>query len=182
MKIEKELEINNIMDFRIVSVIGYSGSGKTDLITNAIKLFKKNLNYNIAVIKNVKHHSIDKEGKDSYKFTEAGASYSVIQNINNETAIYFQKEEIKIEDLLKWLKYGPYKLNVVFTEGFRTLNTPTILCVSNVNEIEEQITEEVKMISGVICSKNLNITRIAGLPIIDIKGQFSRFLEIFKVV
>lgn len=182
MKTKKESEINYNMNFNIISVIGYSGSGKTNFITTATELFKKKLNYNVAVIKNVKHHPVDKKGKDSYKFTEAGATYSVIQNDNYETAIFFKKEEFKLEELLKWLKNGPFKLNIVFTEGFRNLNNPTVLCISNLNEIEEQLTKEVKMVSGVICFNDLNNKNISDLPIVDIKSQFSRFLEIFNIV
>ena len=166
---------------KIISVIGYSGSGKTNFITTAIKFFKENLNYNVAVIKNVKHHQIDENGKDSYKFTTAGATYSVIRNEKNENAIFFKNEDIKLEELFNWLENGPFKLDIVITEGFRNLNKPTDLCISNINEIEEQVTKIVKMVSGVICSKDLKDTEISDLPIIDIKSQFSKFLEIFEI-
>ncbi|MFX1327301.1 MAG: molybdopterin-guanine dinucleotide biosynthesis protein B [Promethearchaeota archaeon] len=170
------------MVIKVISVIGYSGSGKTNFITLAIKLLKKNLNYNVAVIKNVKHHPIDEEGKDSYKFTEAGASYSVIRNVDNETAIFFKEEDKKLESIQNWLKSGPYKIDLLLTEGFRNLNHPTVLCVSNLNEIEEQLTENVKIISGVICSKDFNEKRIINLPIIDLEYTFPRFLKIFNLI
>ncbi|MHA2399095.1 MAG: GTP-binding protein, partial [Promethearchaeota archaeon] len=41
------------MLIKIIDIIGYSGSGKTYFIMNAIKLIKKQLSYNMAVIKNV---------------------------------------------------------------------------------------------------------------------------------
>jgi len=165
-----------------IDVIGYSGSGKTNFITNAIKLLKKNLNYNVAVIKNVKHHPIDKKGKDSYKFTEVGAVYSIIQNFKNETAIFLKEKDDKLDLIQTWLKNGPYEIDVLFTEGFRNLNNPTVLCISNLNEIKEQLTENVKMISGVICSKALNKKRVLDLHIIDIESQFSIFLDLFNIV
>lgn len=166
---------------KIISVIGYSGSGKTNFITTAIKFLKENLNFNIAVIKNVKHHQIDEKGKDSYKFTEAGATYSLIQNDKSEIAVFFKKEEIRLEELLKWVENGPLKLNIVITEGFRNLSNPTVLCISNLNEVEEQLTKNVKMVSGVICSKDLKDKKILDLPIVDIKSQFSIFQEIFGI-
>ena len=165
-----------------IDVIGYSGSGKTNFIINAIKLLKKKLSYNIAVIKNVKHHPVDEKGKDSYKFTEAGAIYSVIQNINNETAIFMKEKDDKLDQVQTWLKNGPYEIDLLFTEGFRNLNNPTVLCISTLNEIEEQLTENVKMISGVICSKVLNKKRVLDLHIIDIESQFSIFLDLFNIV
>ncbi|TFG17052.1 MAG: molybdopterin-guanine dinucleotide biosynthesis protein MobB, partial [Promethearchaeota archaeon] len=54
----------------IISVIGYSGTGKTHFILNALDLLKKVKNYNGAVIKNIHEHQIDKEGKDSYLYCE----------------------------------------------------------------------------------------------------------------
>ncbi|MFX0037734.1 MAG: molybdopterin-guanine dinucleotide biosynthesis protein B [Promethearchaeota archaeon] len=161
--------------------MGYSGSGKTLFITTAIKLLKKKLNYNISVIKNIKHHPVDEVGKDSYRFTEAGAIYSVIQNEYNETAIFAKTEESKFEELLRWLKSGPIKPDLIFTEGFRNLNNPTVLCISNLKEIEEQLTENVKMISGVICSKKLVKESAFNIPIIDIERQFSTFLNLFNL-
>lgn len=169
------------MKLKIISVIGYSGSGKTSFITSAIKFLKENLNFNIAVLKNVKHHQIDEKGKDSYKFTEVGASYSVIRNDKNETAIFFKNEELRLEELIKWLDSGPNKLDMVITEGFRNLNQPTVLCVSDLKEIEEQMSKNVKMVSGVISSKDNSNNKISDLPIIDIKSQFSRFLDIFEI-
>ena len=66
---------------KIISLIGRSGSGKTNLIINAIKRLRKELHYNIAVIKNIHEHQIDEEGKDSYKYIEAGANYAITKNI-----------------------------------------------------------------------------------------------------
>lgn len=161
--------------------MGYSGSGKTLFITNAIKLLRKKLNYNVSVIKNVKNHPVDKKGKDSYRFTEAGAIFSVIQNDNNETAIFIKIEEGKLEGLLKWLKSGLFKLDLMFTEGFRNLNNPTVLCISNLNEIKEQLTENVNMISGVICSEEIIKKSVFNIPIIDIESHFSKFLNLFNI-
>ncbi|MEE9376965.1 MAG: molybdopterin-guanine dinucleotide biosynthesis protein B [Candidatus Lokiarchaeia archaeon] len=169
------------MIIQIIDVIGLSGSGKTHFIISAIKLLKKNFDYNIVVIKNVKHHPIDKKGKDSYKFTEAGASYSVIQNINNETAIFVKNTELKLEILLNWVKNGPYKIDIILTEGFRNFNNPTVLCVSELNEIEEQLKKNVKMISGIICLGDINKKEILNLPIIEIESEFLKFVNVFNL-
>ena len=139
------------------------------------------MKYNIAVIKNVKHHPVDQRGKDSYEFIEAGANFSVIQNDYNETAIFMKAEEVKIQQLIKWLMNGPFELDVIFTEGFRNLKNPTVLCISNLNEIEGQLTENVKIVSGVISSKKSIKDKISDLPIVDIESQFSLFLNLFKI-
>ncbi len=139
------------------------------------------MKYGVAVIKNVKHHSVDKKGKDSYKFTGAGASYSVIQNVNDEFAIFLKIRENKLDEIISWLEKGPYKIDLLITEGFRNLNNPTILCVKDVEDVIPQLTENVKMISGIICSTNLNENHVSNLPLLDIEKDFQRFLEIFRI-
>ena len=166
---------------KIITVIGNSSSGKTYFIESVIPLLKTYLNYNVSVIKNVKHHQVDKEGKDSFKFTEAGASYSIIQNFDNATGIFLRRKDNKIESIVNWLEKGPYKTNILFIEGYRNFTYPTVLCASNLDEIEEQLTRYVKMISGIICKNSFDIKQIFKIPIIDIKKKFSRFLEIFNI-
>jgi molybdopterin-guanine dinucleotide biosynthesis protein MobB len=133
------------------------------------------------VIKNVKGHPVDEKGKDSYRFTEAGALYSVIQNSDKEMAIFMKCKEDRFEELLKWLNASPIKSDIMFTEGFRNLNNPTVLCISEIDEIGDQLTENVKMISGVICSKTRPKNEINNIPIVDIKVQFQEFLKLFNI-
>ena len=166
---------------RIIDVIGFSGSGKTYFIMKAIKLFKLKLGYNVTVIKNVKHHQIDEIGKDSHIFTKSGADYSIIQNLNNEMAIFLKAEEIELDEFINWLDQGPYKIDIVITEGFRDLNHPTVLCVSTIDEIKTQTTKTVKMISGTICVKNEVEDTPFNIPIINIEENFERFLKIFNI-
>jgi len=170
-----------VVIIRIIDVIGYSGSGKTYFIKNAIKLFKDRLGYNVTVIKNIKHHQIDNKGKDSQIFTDYGASYSIIQNLNKEMAIFLNAEEIRLGEFIKWLDRGPYEIDIMFTEGFRDLKHPTVLCISDIDEIQPQLTDNVKMISGIICGKNVIENITLGVPIINIEEDFQRFLEIFNI-
>ena len=160
--------------------MGTSGSGKTHFITNAIKLLKKHLNYDVAVVKNIHEHEIDEKGKDSYKYCEAGAVYSITKNINNENTI-FLKKKIDVKELIKWLELGPFKVDLVFIEGFKNLKYPTILCVEKFSDIENQVGEDVAMISGRILSSTIPEDHNLILPMIDIEKDFERFLEIFRI-
>jgi len=165
---------------KIIRIIGTSsGTGKTHFISNAIKLLKKHLNYETAVIKNIHEHEIDERGKDSYKYCEAGAVYSVTKNINNENTI-FLKKKIEIEDLINWLDQGPFKIDIFFIEGFKNLNYPSVLCVKDFNEIEDKLGKNIKMISGLICKKNDEIRELE-VPIVDIEKDFEKFLNIFNI-
>ncbi|MFW9865695.1 MAG: molybdopterin-guanine dinucleotide biosynthesis protein B [Candidatus Thorarchaeota archaeon] len=166
---------------KIIDVIGYSGSGKTYFISTAIKYLKKELNLNISVIKNVKHHRIDDQGKDSYNFTKAGASYSIIKNEDNEAAIFVNINNLNFNRIIEWLQKGPYELDLVFTEGFRNFKHPTILCVNKLEEIKPQLNKYVKMVSGMICQNQIDSDNFTELPIVNIETSFRQFLEIFKI-
>jgi len=165
---------------KIISLIGYSGSGKTHFIVNATRRLKNQFNYSIAVIKNVHKHQIDERGKDSYKFSEAGVSYSVIKNINNEIGIFF-KCEFDIQELINWLLKGPLKIDLLFIEGFRNLTYPAILCVKELTDIKSQLIKEVKLISGKVNSKNVDDFSAIDIPIINLDKDFNIFLDVFHI-
>ncbi len=109
-----------------------------------------------------------------------GAQFSITKNIYNETTI-FLKKEVSIEDLINWLKVSPYKIDLVFTEGFRDSNYSTILCVKNLEEINEQLNNNVKIISGLISLKNSNDIDYLKIPIIDIQKDFDKCLKILDI-
>jgi len=164
----------------IISVIGWSGSGKTHFIQKAIRKLKTELNFEVMVIKNIHQHQIDEEGKDSYIFNEAGAVLSIIKNKFDENAIFFKKK-INIEELIRWIIKGPFKVDIIFTEGLRNLAYPTILCVKELSEIKPQLNENVRAISGLIATSKLNQKSEIKLPIVDAEENFESFLKIFEI-
>ncbi|MFO7795275.1 MAG: molybdopterin-guanine dinucleotide biosynthesis protein B [Promethearchaeati archaeon] len=163
-----------------INVIGYSGSGKTYLIKKFIQGLKNELNLNSAVIKNIHEHQIDSEGKDSFIYTKKGANYAITKNIYDETTIFIKKK-VNIEDLLEWINKGPFKVDIVFTEGFRELNIPSILCLKTIEKYKDQINENVRVISGKI-SIVTEKKEIDNLPVLNIEQSFNRFIEIFNIV
>lgn len=62
----------------IIQVIGKKDSGKTLTIEKAVRELKS-LGFSIAVIKH-SHHEIDLQGKDTFRFWEAGSDYVVFLN------------------------------------------------------------------------------------------------------
>ena len=66
-------KMDNTDNRTVFAFSGFSGSGKTTLIEKLIPVFKRR-GYRVAVIKHDAHDfEIDKEGKDTYRFREAGA-------------------------------------------------------------------------------------------------------------
>ena len=145
-----------------------------------IKLFKTKLNFNVAVIKNIHEHEVDSPEKDSYKYSDAGAIFSITKNIYNEHAI-FLKKKIKIEELIDWLSKSPYRIDVILIEGFKGLHYPSILCASDMKEVETKIDNNVKIISGIISNRDNPINHYLDIPILDVEKEFSTFLDILGI-
>ena len=62
----------------VIAFAGYSGSGKTTLIEALIPCLRRR-GLRVAVIKHGAHHfDMDRPGKDSWRFSQAGAEVSVI--------------------------------------------------------------------------------------------------------
>ena len=83
---------------RIVSFVGRSGTGKTTLIERLIpELSARGLR--VAVIKHDAHRfDIDKEGKDSWRFTKAGAVVSSI--VSDEKSAMVETRKLSLWDMV----------------------------------------------------------------------------------
>jgi len=165
---------------KVISVIGYSGSGKTHIIEFLIKKLKNDCNLEVSIIKNIHEHRIDEEGKDSFKFSEAGAVFSVIKNKFNQNAIYLNKK-ISLDALINWLNKSPYKVDLIIIEGFRDVAYPTILCAKELQDIDVQLNKNVKLISGLIALNKLSEEREDQIPIFSIQQNFERFTKMFNI-
>ena len=95
----------------------------------------------------------------------------------------FLKEDINLDELMNWIQFSPIKVNLIFLEGFRDLPYPTILCLKSWDDLEPQLNNRVKMISGLICSQNgYNNKKIRqNIDVVDIHEDFEKFLKIFKL-
>ena len=100
----------------IIGISGWSGSGKTKLITNLIKFFKDNHNLKVCALKHA-HHSfkLDQKGKDSYEFFEAGANQVIIAS-SKQWAIV-NRIDLKEPPLEELLKYSKNNIDIILVEG-----------------------------------------------------------------
>lgn len=98
----------------------FSGTGKTTLIEKiVVNLKAKGLR--VAVIKHDAHKfEIDREGKDSWKFTQAGADM-VILGSPEKTAIIEQRERTLRENLSM-----VHDVDLILVEGFSQEDIPRI--------------------------------------------------------
>ncbi len=153
-------------DFKVISFIGFSESGKTNSILSVIHYLTKNTKYKIFVLKNIHIHSLDLKGKDSFQFSEAGAN-CVITKSNKQTT-FFLNHVLKTEEILDWIEKAPIKPDIIIAEGFRDFEYDRILCAKDFKEVEEQIDDTIKVISGLIATKkHKNNDNYKGIPIIN---------------
>jgi len=169
-----------VKNIKVISIIGYSGSGKTYFIESLIEKLKLRFLFDIGVIKNVHEHPVDSEGKDSSRYIKAGADLSIIRNKFHEVAFFFRKE-MDIQLFINWIVEGPFKLDLLFIEGFRKLSYPSILCVKETKNIQTQLSENVKMISGLITTQNETLDPNFEIPVLNINKNFEVFVKIFDL-
>jgi len=149
----------------IIGISGWSGSGKTQLMSKLIKYFVEVCNLRVCALKHA-HSSfeIDQKGKDSFKFSHAGAS-SVIISSSRQWAIInkVENKEPSLKDLLK----GTKKFDLVLIEGWKfekikkievfrkKINKP-LLCEKNRDFIAVATTSKTLKIRKNIPILNLN--------------------------
>ncbi len=107
----------------VVSFVGSSGAGKTTLIENIVPEIKSR-GYRLAVIKHAPHgFNIDRKGKDSWRFTHAGADIVVLSSKDSLCMIQQVVEEPPLEEIISMFEG---KVDVVVVEGYKRSAWPTI--------------------------------------------------------
>ncbi len=103
----------------VVSVVAaQSNTGKTTLIEGLIHYFK-NRNYRIGVLKHDAHRfEIDKKGKDSFRFSEAGADTVIISSSDKIAMIQKNQQDVDLEQILRLFE----EMDLVLIEGYRNNN------------------------------------------------------------
>ena len=107
----------------LVSIVGKSQSGKTVLMEQLIAEFKRR-GYKVAALK----HSpggmeIDRPGKDSWRFTQAGSDAVLVSSTDRLAFIKNLDHELNIEEILQVV--GD-EFDLVLAEGFRKSKIPKI--------------------------------------------------------
>lgn len=103
---------------------GWSGAGKTTLIERLIPLLVGE-GLRVSLIKHTHHDfDIDRPGKDSYRFREAGAAEVMLVGERRWALMHEQRPagEPALEDLLPHLS----RCDLVLAEGFKAAEIPKI--------------------------------------------------------
>ena len=104
----------------IYSVVAFSGTGKTTLIEKLVAELKAR-GLRVAVIKHDAHEfDIDHEGKDSWRFTRAGADVTVV--VSGSKAAIVENRPVSLETLLRKMT----DVDIILTEGYKSGGWPKI--------------------------------------------------------
>lgn len=111
------------MTVKVVSFTAKSGTGKTTLMEKVIVLLKER-GYRVGAIKHDAHRfDIDYPGKDSHRFTAAGADTMLISSPEMLAMVKKYESPPTIEELLTTHFTD---MDIVLTEGFKKSNLPKI--------------------------------------------------------
>jgi molybdopterin-guanine dinucleotide biosynthesis protein B len=112
-----------------VAFTGPSNSGKTTLIVKVSSILQDQ-GFKVAIVKHDPKDKamFDKEGKDSFKFSQTGADVAVVSP--NKTTI-FKKQTSSIEEMIDIFD----EFDFLLVEGLKTLPLPRI-CISR-NKLDD---------------------------------------------
>ncbi len=146
---------------KIFGIVGWSGSGKTDLTTRIIE-FLVNKKIVVSSLKHSHHNfSIDKEGKDSFKHIESGSNEVIIYNEKKWALISnIQESEHDVDEVIK--KFHE-KTEIVIIEGLKNSNFPKLEVIRS--SIKKPfIFKNDKNIKGIVVDKEISGLK-SSLPV-----------------
>ena len=115
----------------VLGFAGYSGSGKTTLIEALIPILKEK-GFKVAVIKHDVHEiEIDHEGKDTYRFSKAGADEVMISS--NDRSVYIRERERTLDEMIE----DAGDMDIILVEGYKHVDILKIDMSSNTMNAEE---------------------------------------------
>ncbi|MEB3102658.1 molybdopterin-guanine dinucleotide biosynthesis protein B [Ferviditalea candida] len=124
-------------DIPVLQIVGYKNSGKTTLIENLVRHLKETSEIRIAVIK---HHKgtfpFDKEGKDTWKYRQAGASAAAIQSPGMLALSMDHQQEKTLAELIGVFRaLGHFEL--ILVEGYKWEAYPKAVLIRNREDFAE---------------------------------------------
>ncbi len=153
-----------------IAIVGESGTGKTNLIERLIVEFK-NRGMRVAAVKHSHGEiDIDKEGKDSWRFAEAGSDITVFSSVDKLAYIRNVDSDSSIAEILRIIGGSA---DLVLFEGFKKGNIPKIEVYRE--QSGSDLVCPLQILSAVATDKHLDI----DLPQVSLNdtAQIADFIE-----
>ena len=116
----------------IFSFTGWSGNGKTTLLSKLIKSLSEAGYTASAVKQSHKKINIDKSGTDSYIFSHSGADEVCLLS-ENSTTLFLNKKPVNKELLLKYFPDA----DIILCEGVKSDSIPCFEVAAEINTLKE---------------------------------------------
>ncbi len=151
-------EQGEVKTLPIVSIVGKSQSGKTVLMEQLIAEFKKR-GYKVAALKHSRGGmEIDRPGKDSWKFAQAGSDAVCVSSPDKLAFIKKLDHDLNIEEIMPILGS---EFDLVLVEGFKKSKIPKIEV--HRKEFGDDLLCSPEELSAIVTDGSLD-TDIAQLP------------------
>jgi molybdopterin-guanine dinucleotide biosynthesis adapter protein len=148
----------------ILGISGWSGNGKTTLLTRLIPALISR-GHSVSTIKHAHHKfDIDRPGKDSFRHREAGAHEVLISSSNRWALMHENTDEgeARLDDLIK--KMTP--VDILLIEGFKTEDFPKIEVWREESGTTPRMTVDTSIIA--IACPDINLD--AKIPVLDLNN------------
>jgi molybdopterin-guanine dinucleotide biosynthesis adapter protein len=121
------------MTIPLVTVIGKSGCGKTTLMEKLVAELKRR-GYRLATIKHHSHRGfdIDKPGKDSWRFAQAGSDHVIIASPDKIASYRKIESELSLDEISATIS----DVDLILVEGYKQAEKPTLEVVRAENSRE----------------------------------------------
>ncbi|MCB5230737.1 MAG: molybdopterin-guanine dinucleotide biosynthesis protein B [Candidatus Cloacimonas sp.] len=155
---------------RVISVGGYTKTGKTSTTTLIISELKKR-GYTVSSIKDIHFEAftMEREGSDSWQHRDAGAEAVIARGLKE--TFYIRPKKMPLSDML-----AMFDTDWVVIEGMKREPLPKIIAAESIEQLEELVDKNTFCITGKI-SKELK--EFKGVPVLD---NFEQADEIMKLV
>jgi molybdopterin-guanine dinucleotide biosynthesis protein B len=111
------------MRIPIVTIIGKSGCGKTTLLEKLVAELKRR-GYRLATVKHHSHRGfeIDKPGKDSWRFAQAGSNHVIIASPDKIASYRKIERELSLDEITT----GISDVDLILVEGYKQAGKPAL--------------------------------------------------------
>ncbi|MBR5408279.1 MAG: cyclic pyranopterin monophosphate synthase MoaC [Lachnospiraceae bacterium] len=146
----------------VFGIAGFSGSGKTTLIEKLIPILK-NDGFSVAAIKHDAHDfDMDREGKDTYRFTAAGADTVMISSQTGSAVLSNSPEDLDDMIMDAYVRGA----DIVLVEGYKNADIPKLLVLTN--RCGYSIPDDLKNCVAIAADDLEKAGNICDLPVFDV--------------
>ena len=161
----------------IISLTGYSGSGKTTFMEKLIPALSK-YGLKVATIKHDVHgFEIDKPGKDSWRHKKAGAVATIISSVSKIGLVMDSDHD---HDPCELTRLFP-KVDIILTEGYKDSPHPKLeIFRPNATENKTFLCADDATLLAIITNQNVSLS-IPCFGLNDFEGVAEYLINHFKL-